>query len=72
MGATIAINGVGFSGSVEVQNGETYADALAKAGFNSPDSLDVKVDGETVESPSTATPTDGEQVVATPKRASLG
>ncbi len=70
MATTITINGVGFSGSVEVEDGETYADALAKAGFDSPDSLDVEVDGVEVEPD--AQPNPGETVVATPQKAALG
>jgi sulfur carrier protein ThiS len=49
MSTTITIGGLGFSGSVEVEDGETYADALARAGFNSPDELDVVVNGEQIE-----------------------
>lgn len=74
MATTIAINGVGFSGSVEVQDGESYADALRKAGFESPEDLNIEANGVEVESPEdTPVPTDeAPEVSATPKNASLG
>lgn len=72
MSTTITIGGLGFSGTVEVEDGETYADALSRAGFNSPDELDVNVNGELVEDVED-TPVEADaQVTATPKAAALG
>lgn len=76
MATTIALNGIGFSGTVEVEEGESYADALAKAGFDTPENLDISVDGVDIED-AAATPVEageGEtpEVVATPKAAELG
>lgn len=72
MSTTITIGGLGFSGSVEVEDGETYADALNRAGFSSPDELDVIVNGEAVEDVED-TPVEADaEVTATPKAAALG
>ena len=72
MSTTITIGGLGFSGSVEVEDGETYADALARAGFNSPDELDVVVNGEQIEDVDEVAVEADAEVTATPKAAALG
>jgi hypothetical protein len=76
--ATIKIDGVGFSTTVEVTDEETILDALKRANIDiGEDGLDVSVDGEQVEDPAAApavTEDGGQerQVTATPKRANLG
>lgn len=72
MSTTITIGGLGFSGSVEVEDGESYADALARAGFTSPDELDVIVNGEQIEDVEETPVQADAQVTATPKAAALG
>lgn len=67
---TITINGVGFAATVEVEDGESYAAAFAKAGLADAGDFDVTADGAEVE-PSDE-PQDGAQVTASPKAASLG
>jgi hypothetical protein len=67
--ATIKIDGVGFSTTVEVTDEETILDALKRANIDiGEDGLDVSVDGEQVEDPGGQE----RQVTATPKRANLG
>lgn len=74
MSTTITVGGLGFSGSVEVEPGESYADALQRAGFTEPDELDVTVNGESLEGAALAeAPVVADaQVTATPKNAALG
>ena len=73
MAATITISGVGFVTNIEVADGETYADALSKAGIDAEaQGLDVSVNGAEVENLDQTAPESGDQVTATPKNASLG
>ena len=72
MSITITIGGLGFSGAVEVEDGESYADALARAGFNHPDELDVNVNGALIEDVGEVPVAADAQVTATPKAAALG
>lgn len=72
MSTTITIAGLGFSGTVEIEDGENYIAGLLKAGFASPEELDVLVNGEAVEDLE-ETPVQTDAVVtATPKAAALG
>jgi hypothetical protein len=72
MSTTITINGIGFSGTVEVEDGESYQDALTRAGFAQADELDVNVNGEQIESPEDVPVEENATVTATPKAAALG
>lgn len=74
MSTVISIAGLGFEGSVNVEDGESYCDALARAGFTNPDELDVTVNGESLEGAELEeTPVEADaQVAATPKNAALG
>jgi len=67
----IQISGVGVNVSIEIEDA-SVEEALAQAGFESTDDLDVSVNGEPVEDPANTPVQGGESVVATPKKAELG
>lgn len=69
MASTITISGVGFTTTVEQDDGESVGAALAKAGIDVSD-VDVQVNGESATPDTTAN--DGDQVAATPREAKLG
>jgi hypothetical protein len=70
--STITINGIGVAATVEVNDGESYTDALNRAGFAAPAELDVNVNGETIENPDEVAVETDAVVTATPKQAALG
>jgi len=72
MSTTISIAGLGFSAQVEVSEGESYCDALHRAGFSNPEELDVTVNGEQIDNPEDVPVEADAQVAATPKNAALG
>jgi hypothetical protein len=66
---SITINGVGFATTIEQDEGESIAAALAKAGIDVSD-VDVQVNG--AEGTLDQTANDGDEVAATPREAKLG
>lgn len=70
--SNINVTGVGFDLNVEVQDGESLSEALARVGID-PDSSgsDVRVNGAEVEA-AEVSPQAGDQVSVTPKQVALG
>jgi sulfur carrier protein ThiS len=72
MANTITIAGVGSSRTVTVETDESLSDALDSVGISPEDAgLNVEVNGQTVDIDSYP-PSDGDQVIVTPRRAKLG
>lgn len=72
MGTTITIAGTGAARTVTVESDESLSEALKNADINLSDAgLEVEVNGESV-NPEEYSPEEGDQVIATPRKAKLG